>query len=292
VEQGARTEEIAAAKAAVAAATASLDKLREGPSEGQLVAARADLANAQAALRQAQAAYDRVKSSSDIGARPEALALEQATNAYNAAKARLAALQEGPSAADIAAGRAQIDQAQAQLDGLQAPARTAETNAAHAEIRRAQAQLDLLLAGARPEAVARAEADVAAAQASLQQARVARAETELRAPFAGTVASLSAKAGEQVAPGAPVVVLADLSAWQIETDDLTEINVVRVREGHPATIAFDAIPDLELPGKVVRIKAIGENKMGDITYTVIIEPDRHDERLRWNMTATVVIEPE
>jgi len=43
---------------------------------------------------------------------------------------------------------------------------------------------------------------------------------------------------------------------------------------------------------VVRIKAIGENKMGDITYTVVIQPDQHDERLRWNMTASVVIEPQ
>jgi hypothetical protein len=32
--------------------------------------------------------------------------------------------------------------------------------------------------------------------------------------------------------------------------------------------------------------------MGDMTYTVVIEPDQNDSRLRWNMTATVVIEPE
>jgi hypothetical protein len=30
------------------------------------------------------------------------------------------------------------------------------------------------------------------------------------------------------------VQLVDLSAWQIETDDLTELNVVRVTEGAPA----------------------------------------------------------
>ena len=32
--------------------------------------------------------------------------------------------------------------------------------------------------------------------------------------------------------------------------------------------------------------------MGDITYTVIIMPDEYDDRMRWNMTATVVIEPD
>lgn len=30
---------------------------------------------------------------------------------------------------------------------------------------------------------------------------------------------------------------------------------------------------------------IGVSKQDDITYTVIIAPDRWDERMRWNMTA-------
>ena len=164
--------------------------------------------------------------------------------------------------------------------------------AAEAEVRRAQAQLELLKAGARPETIAGARAEMTAAEASLAQAQAALADTELKAPFAGTVASLDAKVGEQVSPGVPVAVLADLSAWQIETDDLTELNIIRVKEGEPVIITFDAIPDLELPGTVVRIKESGENKMGDMTYTVVIEPDQQDDRLRWNMTATVVIEPE
>jgi len=37
------------------------------------------------------------------------------------------------------------------------------------------------------------------------------------------------KPGEYVAAGATLVDLADMSAWQIETTDLTELNVVSVR---------------------------------------------------------------
>ena len=92
-------------------------------------------------------------------------------------------------------------------------------------------------------------------------------------------------------PGSPIIRLADLSAWQIETDDLTELNVVRVAEGAPASITFDAIPGLKVAGKVSRIKPLGENKQGDMTYVVIIAPDQVDPRLRWNMTAAVAIEP-
>lgn len=292
VEQGARPEEIAASEAALAGARASLQKVREGPREQELVAARADVANAAAALQLAQAAYDLVKWDPQIQARPESLQLEQATNTYEAAQGRLNALLSGATAADIAGARSQIEQAQAQLDALKAPARSADVAAAEAEIARAQAQLDLVESGTRPETIAAAEAEVAAAEAAVEQARAALAETELLAPFAGTLASLDAKVGEQVGPGSPVAVLADLSRWQIETDDLTELNIVKIQEGDPVLIGFDAIPDLELRGKVARIKTIGENKMGDITYTAIVMPDEFDDRLRWNMTATVVVDAE
>ncbi len=288
--QGPRSQEISAAESNLAAAQANLQKVLQGPDQSLIIAARADLANAQANLTQAQAAYDQVSYRNDVGALPQSAALHQATNNHAAAQARLDDLLKGPSDAAIAAAQAQVDQAQAQLDSLKAPARQADLDAAQAEVRRAEAQLRLVEAGPRPQTIAAAEADVAAAQAALEQARVALAETELKAPFAGTIASLDVKVGEQVVPGAPIVKLADLSSWQIETTDLTELSVVQVREGSPATITFDAIPGLELPGKVVRIKPIGESQRGDITYTAIVKPDRLDERMYWNMTASVAIE--
>ena len=87
----------------------------------------------------------------------------------------------------------------------------------------------------------------------------------------------------------PAVELADLSAWQVETDDLTELDVVRVQEGDRVSVTFDAIDDLELPGKVVHIKPIGREKLGDITYVVTVRLAEQDARLRWNMTAVVTI---
>jgi len=86
-----------------------------------------------------------------------------------------------------------------------------------------------------------------------------------------------------------LVRLADLGNWQIETTDLTELGVVNVREGDDVAVTFDALPDLQLPGKVATIRGYGEDRQGDIVYTVVITPDRHDERLRWNMTAKVSI---
>ena len=66
---------------------------------------------------------------------------------------------------------------------------------------------------------------------------------------------------------------------------------MRVAEDAPTSITFDAIPGLKVAGKVSRSKPLGENKQGDMTYVVIVAPDQIDPRLRWNMTASVAIEP-
>lgn len=286
VQNGALPEEVTGTRAALAEAQAALQKVLEGASDQQTIAAEADLANAEAIRRQAQAAYDRVAGNPDIGARPEAAQLEQATNGVNAAQARLADLQRGASTADISAARARVQRAQAQLDLLSA-ANPADVAEAEALVRQSQAQLDLIEAGVRVETIAVAEADVQAAKAALAQAQAALADMELRAPFAGSVAALQAVVGEQITAGAPVVVLGDLTRWQIETEDLTEFDAVNVKPGDAVTIAFDALPDLQKDGVVKLVRAIGENNRGDIVYTLVIEPSEHDARLLWNMTAVV-----
>lgn len=281
--------EIAAAEAGLNATQASLAKVLEGAGDQQLIAARADLANAQAVLKQAQSAYNLVKWRNDLGATPQSAALQQATNNFEAAQARLADLEEGASQADIAAASAQVRQSQAQLQTLR-NAMPSDMTAAQADVSAQQAQLDLLLAGPRAETVAVAEADVAGATAALQQALVALGETELRAPFAGTVAALTVETGEQSAPGVALAQLADLTTWEVETEDLTELDIVGILPGAQVDLAFDAIPDLTMTGTVKRVRPIGEDNRGDIVYTVVIDPAQQDARFLWNMTTVVTLQ--
>jgi HlyD family secretion protein len=95
--------------------------------------------------------------------------------------------------------------------------------------------------------------------------------------------------GEFTAPGAEVLLLADTSTWRIETTGLTELNVAEVAEGAPATITFDALPGVELTGRVSKIDPYGETKQGDIVYTVHMTLDQQHPGLRSNMTAKVRI---
>lgn len=285
-----RSSDLAAAQAALEESRSELDDLLDGPGNDELTSAAAERANAAAALQQAQAAYDEVKWFDGVGQLPQALELEEATNDYEAANAKYEAVMAGPKDAEISAAQARVRKAEAELEQVKQSARSSEIDEAEAEVRQSQAELDLLKAGTRSEQIAKAEADVVAAYATLRKAQAELADTELRAPFAGTVAKISTRPGELVEPSLPVVQLADLSSWIIETDDLTEIEVVDVRPGAQVTVTFDAIPDLELPGRVTWITPYGEEKEGDMTYTVRVEPDEDDPRLRWNMTAIVNIE--
>jgi HlyD family secretion protein len=289
LQEGARPEDVAAAEASLKAAQASLQRLYDGPDKHTRIAAEAGLANAEAALHRAQAAYDQVAGRSDVDMLPQSLELQRATNDYEAAKAGYDALFAVPDDDLVAGAQARVKQAQANLDRLLEPATENEIAEVEAMVRQAQAQLDLMRAGVRAEEIAAAKANVSEAVAGLQQVQASLADTELHAPFAGTLAELYVKEGEQAVAGQPVVELADLTAWQVETDDLTELDIVGVGEGDGVTVTFDAIEGLELAGAVERVKPIGLEKLGDITYTVVVRLEEQDPRLRWNMTAVVTI---
>jgi RND family efflux transporter MFP subunit len=175
--------------------------------------------------------------------------------------------------ADRAAAEAQLEVAEADAASMSGGNLDAASQAATAAVNAARARLDQT-------------------QAALEQAMVQLDRTELRAPFDGRVAAVHVAPGEVAIAGAPIVDLADDASWLVETDDLTELDVVGVRAGDAATLTFDALPDVKLPGIVVAISPMGEVRLGDVVYRVTVRPDAHEPRLRWNMTATVRIEVE
>ena len=121
--------------------------------------------------------------------------------------------------------------AQASLDRLTPDA--AQVQAALAAVENAKAQLAQLEQPADERAVL--EASLKAAQAGRDLAASQLKNATLVAPFAGAVMKLDIDPGEYAAPGAAVVLLADTSAWQVETTDLTELNVAEIGEESPVT---------------------------------------------------------
>ncbi|MFN8432590.1 MAG: efflux RND transporter periplasmic adaptor subunit [Anaerolineales bacterium] len=176
---------------------------------------------------------------------------------------------------------------------LEAKVREAEANLKYAQI-----SLDYLIRNVgckmncapSQEHIEVAENDVAKAQALVDSAKaVLAAQSNLTAPFAGTVTSVDISPYETVAPGQIVMVLGDLSKYQIETTDLSERDVTRVKIGQPASIYIDAL-DEEFSGKVVDVARISSEVGGDVVYKVTIEFDKQPAGLLWGMSADVNID--
>ena len=137
---------------------------------------------------------------------------------------------------------------------------------------------------------ATAETRVTTAESALLAAESTLSDLDLVATMDGVVVELDLTPGEQVSPGRPVVTLADFSSWYVETDNLTEIEVVDVSLDQAVAIVPDALPGLSLSGVVESISDTFEEKRGDITYTTRILVDEIDPRLRWGMTVVVSFE--
>lgn len=120
--------------------------------------------------------------------------------------------------------------------------------------------------------------------------RAALANAEVRAPFPGVITNLNLKVGEFRAYGQPVVTIADTSSWVVKTTDLTEIDVVNIKEGQPVTVKLDAFPGQEFKGNVFSIGQNYTENQGDIVYEVTILLTDKDAAMRWGMTAVVTFE--
>lgn len=169
---------------------------------------------------------------------------------------------------------------------LDAKVREAEANLAVAQIQVGY----LKRVGTDQSHLEAAEADVERTQALVDSAKASLAsQSSLIAPFDGIVASLDIAPAETVVPGRIVIILGDLSRYQIETTDLSERDVTRIRVGQSVDIFIEAL-NRELTGKVTEIALISSTLGGDVVYTVTIGLEEEPQGLMWGMSADVKIQ--
>jgi multidrug resistance efflux pump len=146
----------------------------------------------------------------------------------------------------------------------------------------AQAELDRLINLQNSPEVQAAQIRVNALESVIRQSK-------LTAPFDGTVVQLYVNSGEMISPGAPILLLADLSTLQVKTTDLNEVDVARIQVGDTVKVSFDALPDTTVTGKVSEISL--KNAVGSgVYYDVFVMLDEIPEGLRWGMSAFVEIQ--
>lgn len=111
----------------------------------------------------------------------------------------------------------------------------------------AQSKADVPAPNRLESALQAARSDVAVSEALLEKTRV-------RAPVAGTVLQLPAKAGEMVSPSPEqsLVVLGDMSVVRLKAE-VDEIDVSKIKVGGKVTVKSNAYPGKEFNGTVAEL---------------------------------------
>jgi HlyD family secretion protein len=214
---------------------------------GQLIAEiensedRAALAAATAELQRREAELARLRN----GARREELAAAAAAQAEATALEQQAVAERDRREGLLRKGLIATETAQ------QARAQAAAATARRA---RAEADLDLLRAGTRAEDLAAAAAAVAAGQAERDRAQALLEKTRIYAPVDGHVLKRDLSEGETVVALSPLPLarIGNLGRRFVRAD-IDELDIGRIQSGQSAVISSDAFPGRSFAGKVVRV---------------------------------------
>ncbi|HSN92974.1 MAG TPA: efflux RND transporter periplasmic adaptor subunit [Anaeromyxobacteraceae bacterium] len=153
------------------------------------------------------------------------------------------------AAADARLERVRVDQLRSELARVERLA--SGGNASEAELDTARSGLNVELARQ-----AAAEQKVSQAEAALREARHWQSLTTLTSPMDGVVTKREKQVGERVRGSDfsedVILVISTLSKMEVKVE-VGEHEVIYVKEGDPAEIEIDAMPDRKFPAQVVEV---------------------------------------
>lgn len=136
------------------------------------------------------------------------------------------------------------------------------------------------------------KAQVKQAEASLNSAQTELSYTEIKSPVNGIVISKAVEVGQTVAASfsTPELfsVAEDLTKMQIEAS-VVEADIAKVKEGQKVRFSVDSYADEYFYGKVVQVRNEAVTTSNVVSYTVVIEIDNSEMKLKPGMTANVEI---
>ncbi len=248
-------------------------------------------------------AYDKMSFRNSVAMSGEASTLQSATIAYQTALAnyqQLSTTAGSTSNSQVASALTTLQQAQANLDTLQNQVTQPVIASAQAALDTAKNTLAKELAPPTTATLDLAQVAVGQAQVTVQQDQLNLQEAEIIAPFDSTVTAVNIAAGQSdgtaavnVTPGQASAVsgsgaiqIADLTDLQIVVN-MAETDIVNVKVGEEAQITLDAVPDLNLEGKVSQIVPVGTITSGVVTYAVTIALINPPPSVKTGMTANL-----
>jgi len=124
-------------------------------------------------------------------------------------------------------------------------------------------------------------------ESELADLKSALADYVIRAPFDGVVAEIDVKKGEALSANSVVATL--ITHQKIAEIALNEIDIVKVKVGQKATVAFDAAEDLSITGEVIKVDSLATVSQGVVTYNATVAFDTQDVRIKPGMSVSVSI---
>jgi len=141
--------------------------------------------------------------------------------------------------------------------------------------------------------LANAEAQVVSAQVTVENARIAVDDTEIRAPVRGTVIEKPVERGQvissptqDVGGGTLLLKMADLSAVQIRAL-VDETDIGKIRPGMPARVTVAAYPNQPFAGEVLKIEPLAVVDQNVTMFSVLISLQNPQGLLMPGMNAEV-----
>ena len=233
----------------------------------------ANVVIAKANLDKAQTTYDNANVGeyiNNVGEASLTQALYNAQQAYNAAFNSYSAYSQKPT-------QRQVDAAQANLD------------LADARLAQDKTYLAALTGGAVPaDATGTALLQLKQAQLAVQTAQENLDATTLTAPFNGTITQANAIHGAVVASGAQIFRIDNLASLVVAVQ-VTEIDINGIKNGQPATITFNAIPNQNYKGTVIQTDLAGTVGNNSTNFTVKVQITDADAKVKPGMAANVTI---
>src|SRR5579872_7131140 len=252
-------------------------------------------------------AGDRVEAGKLLMQLDDAAAREQVAKAQAdllAAQAEASCVQNGGCTSEQFSNTTELNRAQNELATAknnlatvqklhdQEAATDAELQAAQNRVKLAQQQVDAI--GSRKNNrysgldKSKADALVTQAQAALHEAQNLLDQTNIRAPFAGTVYFVGPKQSEFVNSGDLLLQLADLSKLQVRAY-IDEPEIGHLSVGDPVSVVWDALPNRTWSGSLTQVPSsittYGTRNVGQALSQI----ENPDSRLIPNVNVTVTI---
>jgi HlyD family secretion protein len=244
------------------------------------------------------AALQRYERSDHIIGSKEYNAMETAAANLNWCTSDYSAAEIAAQDADIASTQAQIQLLQAQIASDQAQINDAgnavyslaiSLNTSWSAFQAADQALNSAVTSLYQLEVSPNPDDIAAAEANVQSAQAEVNSLTLTAPFASEVTQVGYQPGDSVSQGTVAVVLVDRSNLNVDLQ-IDESQVVELSVGDKTTITLEAVPNLNLTGKVTYINPVGTSNQGVVYYDVLVVLDKADPSILIGATADVTIQ--